>query len=161
MFRNNKGAKIESFLWGKLTDAAIGFLTDQFKEGVQVPVPSYDRIQADLANGTNTRYGLRAGQAFGDKDQIITTIREIILRSDILVEPLNKVEFFETYPLDTPENILAAMEFIYISMSAEVVNTIFFECLYDTLTKKPEFFEVIKTSYISVRNKQPLPVPGA
>jgi len=160
MFRQNQPQHVPTELWTKLIEAVVGNDLDELDLGNYIPIPTLDRVLYDITYGTVTRFGLGDGQAFGDKDELINVIQSILTNQDFDPYPINKETYLNTYTFDTPENIKVAMEYIYNNFPSEHVNQIFFACLHDSLSRQPEYSQLLKTSMIALHGIRILETVG-
>lgn len=146
LFRQEQSFVIAEYLWKKLEEAVVGYkLNDP-----SVPVPSMERVLFDEVNGTVTRIGLGEGQTFVDKELALNTIIREIENPNYDLFPVDKSFFLDNFSFDTPENILAAMDYIYNTFAHLDTNRIFFACLHDALSLRKEYNDVFKTSTIAL-----------
>lgn len=155
LFREKQLEKIDRYLWNRLTEALIGHkLNDDNSINYDQAIPSLDRILFDRIKSTDTRYGLGEGQVFTDKTMTLNTIIEVLKDPNQEFEFIRIEEFLENHPLDTIEDISAAMNEIYLSFSISEVNMIFFAALHDAMSLKKEYEEIFKTSWVALQITQ-------
>lgn len=150
LFRKDSVNKVPRVLWNKLTEAVMGCKIEAFLNSEIVPVPAFDRVLFDELNNTKTRFGLRDGQAFGDKMQLIETIEAVILDPKTDTTPVDRYSFLNVNSFDSQNAAYSTMNYIYDTFPTSTVNAIFFECLADALTTQPIMPDIMKTSYVSL-----------
>jgi len=151
LFRQHSTARITETLWNKLKDTIVGFkVTDSNIADTNTPVPSYDRVLFDQTNNTATRYGIREGQAFGDKEQLLNTIKQFIMKHDVDTYPVDKFTLITTTDFEDNDSLIEFMDTIYNDFPIKTVNALFFECLMDAVSVQPHLTDLMKTSFISI-----------
>ena len=146
IFRKNQPNTISRTLWNKLTESVVGYKLNNSS----VVVPATNRVLYDQTFGTMTRIGFGDGQTFVDKEMALTTIVNEIENPNFDLYPIDKSSFLSTFNCDTPENVLATMNYIYNTFPSSDTNRIFFACLHDALSLKSEYGDLMKTSAISL-----------
>ncbi len=155
MIRKLQTGNIPRNLWDKATESLSGqSLVDSSV------IPSLDRVRYDDLYGTNTRYGLAAGQTFVDRTLARATLLAYLRDPTRNFAPIDINNFLTSADLTTPVGIQAAMDEIYNTFSSEHVNGIWFELLNDALTTNVKFKELMKTSWVAIHCTQPLNVNG-
>lgn len=156
LFRREQMNTIPRELWDRLTESLAGYkLSDS-----SVRVPSLDRELYDATHGTSTRYGLGKDQTFVDRTLGLNTIRSYLQNPLNDFSPTDIDAFLTTYTFDTPANVIAAMDVIYTSFSAQHVNALWFETLSDALSTQAKYKELMKTSWIALHGIRVLEVGG-
>lgn len=151
LIRREQNDRIDYRLWTALTEAVVGY-----KNNSQIPVPSFETIQYDAINNTDTQYGLAENQAFVNKAYALDTIKHYITKEiDPNKNSIDVSSFVTRYPLDSPANIKAAMDEIYSTFPARDINNIWFNTLLDALSTKSKYTGIMKTSWISIKGTQP------
>lgn len=146
LFRKNQTENISKGLWDKMVESLSGFkLSD-----TTVRVPSLDMELYDAANNTSTRFGLDDGQTFVDKTIGLKSLIGYLTDPNNDFSPIDIRDFLIRHPLDTPEDIRAALDEIFTRFSSEHVNAIWFEMLNDALVNKKEYKDILKTSWLSL-----------
>ena len=152
MIRQNQLNHVPRFLWDKIVESIVGYkLNDS-----SIRVPALDRVLYDQEYGTTTRFGLAEGQSFTNGASALNIIIQDLTSADNTFYPISADTFLTYYSFDTQENIKEAMDAIYILMSSEHVNRMFFEVLYDALSHKRRYPGIMKTSWISLYGIKPL-----
>ena len=160
LFRKEQAFNISIDLWNKLVESLAGESLTENSTGSLYPVPSLDRVLYDQLNDTDTRYGLGVDQTFVDRDLGLATVLYYLNDITIDFSPVNIQEFLSTYTFDTPDNIKTAMSVIYNTFGYTHVNRIWFNVLYDALSTRTKYKELIKTSWIAIHGIQVLGVNG-
>lgn len=156
MFRREQTTEIDRELWDRLTESIVGYkLTDN-----TIRVPSLERELYDAANGTDTRYGLGIDQAFCNGQFALETILSYLQDPNNDFGTIDIDMFFATHSFDTPQNIEIAMNTIYLTFSAQHINNMWFETLYDALTTRAKYKELMKTSWLALHGIRVLEVAG-
>lgn len=156
LFRQHQLSNIDKKLWDLMTNSMVGY--DINNPSVRVPsltLETYDDI-----NGTSIRYGMGKDQALVDKQLGINTVLNYINDHNRDFYPIDIDSFRAQYPLNTPENVAAAMSIIYDSFGSTMVNEIWFELLMDALTTSPQLSDIFKTSWIALHGIRILDVGG-
>ena len=100
----------------------------------------------DVTNNTNSRYGINDDQVFGDSDNILKSLIDLIYSNDFDIP--NKDSFLKKY--DLRNNLLKMMDEIYKTFDAKYINKIFFTILKDMMANNNEIDGLFKTSIISL-----------
>lgn len=160
LIRPNQLTKIPESLWNRIVDAVSG--TDVGGN----PLPSQNRIDYDLRNGTNTRYGFEQGQIFADTELVKATITHTILNTKVklrigsstTIDYISALNFNDSDSwFATPEQARATMNLIWATARGKQINEIFFAVLEDALANNYEFSDIFKTSYITVSSSTVTP----
>lgn len=164
LFREQQLEKIDRYLWDKVTEALIGFkLNLDGTAATDVAIPSLNRILFDRIYQSDTQYGLGDEQVFTNKDLSRETILAVLSDPNREFEYVNIEEFLARHNFLTPEDIISAMNEIYLNFSVSEVNAIFFAVLHDAMSLKMEHSEIFKTSWVGLQisqNVKPsIPVP--
>ena len=150
LIREKQPFNIDRALWDKITEAMIARkLTD-----ATVRVPSLERELYDLSFGTQTRFGLRDGQAFVRGDLALATVLDDLQDPNNDFTPVDINVFFANNDFSTEAGIISAMETIYNTFPFEAVNRIFFKVLLDAFTSKAQYPDIFKTSWVSLTGTQ-------
>lgn len=155
IFRQKQLNSIPENLWIKLTESLTGLLTDTTN-----PVPALNRVLYDTKYGTKTQYGLDIGQTFVDKTLGKNTVLGYLQEPNRDFSPISINDFFARNNFNTAASTLAAMNEIYDSFGSEHVNGIWFEVLQDALSNRPNFKDLMKTSWIALHTVRILEVNG-
>lgn len=156
LFRQDQSGTIDRGLWDSLTESMIGYkLSDHTKL-----VPNPTRTLYDARNNTDTRFGLGDDQAFVDKTLAISTILAYLQDPSKDFTPTDINVFFSRYNFDTPANIEAAMDAIYVSFTSTHVNAMWFQTLNDAFSTKSQYAEIMKTSWVALHGIRVLEVGG-
>lgn len=158
LFRKEQTSSIERLLWNKLTEALVGYKTDNL--GNKTRVPSLERELYDATHNTSTRIGLNEGQSFVDKEMGLNTVVKYLKDPTHNFSPANIDDFFANYSFDTPENIAVAMNVIYDTFGSVHVNRIWFEALHDSMSLNRKYRDLMKTSWIALHGVRVLEVGG-
>lgn len=120
-----------------------------------VTLPTLERVLYDDRNNADTRFGLGPEQIFVDPELATATIIAILNDPDREFEGVTIDDFINNvFNFDTPEDIEATMNAIYDQFAAEDVNFIFFQILLDAFSRKREFEEIFKTSFVALQINQ-------
>lgn len=155
LFREHQLEKIDRYLWNKVTEALVGFKLN--KNGTAMTdeaVPSLNRILFDRIYQTDTQYGLGDEQVFTNKNLSLETILAVLTDPNREFEYINIEEFLNRHDFLTPEDIISAMNEIYLNFSVSEVNTIFFAVLHDAMSLKMTHSEIFKTSWVALQISQ-------
>ncbi|QDJ96482.1 hypothetical protein Xoosp13_296 [Xanthomonas phage Xoo-sp13] len=153
LFREQQLEKVDRYLWNKITEALIGFRlsTDYNSANTNKPIPSLNRILFDRLYQADTQYGLGDQQVFTNKDLSRDTIISVLSNPNTQFEYVNIEEFLSRHNFATPEDIIQAMNEIYVNFSVSEVNKIFFAVLHDAMSLKMEHAEIFKTSWVGLQ----------
>lgn len=154
LFREKQLEKIDRRLWDRITEALIGFKLDGESFNSAKPIPSLNRILFDRLYQTDTQYGLGDTQVFTNKDLSRETILAVLADPNREFEYVNIEEFLTKHNFLTPEDIISAMNEIYMDFSVDAVNMIFFAVLHDAMSLKMEHSEILKTSWVALQISQ-------
>ena len=156
MFRQHQPYHVNRQLWDKITEAMVGYkLNDN-----NIRVPSYERELYDNKYGTDTRYGLRDGQAFTDGQMAIQTVLYDLQNPENNFQPVDINVFFERHNFDTNEAIIDSMNTIYNTFAFEHVNRIMFSVIHDAFSLKHQYPDLFKTSMVSLHGIRPFQIAG-
>ena len=155
MIREAQPYHIPRALWDKITESLIQETLDG-----STRVPTLDRELYDETHKTDTRFGLRTGQAFVDKSLALNTIQQDLQNPGNNFYPIDISTFFASHNFDTVEDIKDSMETIYQTFSFDHVNRIFFSVLYDAMTTKNKYPDLFKTSMVALHGIRILEVGG-
>jgi hypothetical protein len=163
LFRQNQDSAVDRILWDKMVSAIIGYHVSDTTIDYTTPVPALDRAAYDKLNGTNTRYGMEAGQAFCDGAQAKVTIMAELNDPDTDFTPNDVDLFLATHSMDTDKDVVAFLNDLYLTFAPARVNQIFFAVMMDALSIVGANYStgLIKTSGIAVSSSMPLNVNGA
>lgn len=156
LFRKEQTSSIPTELWNRLTEAMMGCTIDDNT----VRVPSLERELYDASYNTDTRFGLGVDQAFVDKTMAIATITSYLKNPSNDFYPVDIDDFWSRNSFDTAASTYAAMTEIYNSFTSTHVNAMWFETLYDALTTRAKYKELMKTSWIALHGIRVLEVGG-
>lgn len=156
LFRQFQLSNVDRGLWNLMVESLIEHRLDNPTERV----PSLELELYDEANGTGIRYGMQPGQTLVNKTLGLGTVKAFINDPNRDYFPIDIESFRLEYPLDTANNIEAAMTVIYDSFGAEMVNELWFELLMDALTTSPNLSDIIKTSWLALHGIRILDVAG-
>lgn len=164
LFREKQLEKIDRYLWNKLTEALIGHrLIDDRNIDYNYPVPSLDRVLFDRLQSSDTQYGLGKDQVLTNGAMTLQTILSVLTNPDQEFEYVVIEEFLARHKFTTIEDIVMAMDEIYLNFTTSEVNMIFFAALHDAMSLKLEHKEIFKTSWVALQISQnvntPEPVP--
>lgn len=164
LFREKQLEKIDRYLWNKITEALIGFkLNTTGTAPTFEAIPSLNRILFDRLYQADTEYGMGEEQVFTNKDLSRETILAVLTNPNQEFEFINIEDFLSRHNFLTPEDIIAAMNEIYLNFSVSEVNMIFFAVLHDAMSLKMEHSEIFKTSWVALqisKNVVPsIPIP--
>lgn len=155
LFREEQLEKIDRYLWNKVIEALIGFkLNITATAATAEAIPSLNRILFDRIYQADTQYGLGDEQVFTNKDLSRETILAVLSDPNREFEYVNIEEFLARHDFLTPEDIIAAMNEIYLNFSVAEVNSIFFAVLHDAMSLKMEHSEIFKTSWVALQISQ-------
>lgn len=155
LFREQQLEKVDRYLWNKVTEALIGFkLNLDATAATAEAIPSLNRILFDRIYQADTQYGMGEEQVFTNKDLSRQTILQVLTDPNREFEYVNIEEFLARHDFLTPEDIIAAMNEIYLNFSVSEVNTIFFAVLHDAMSLKMEHSEIFKTSWVALQISQ-------
>lgn len=155
LFREQQLEKVDRYLWNKVTEALIGFkLNLDATAATDEAIPSLNRILFDRIYQADTQYGMGDEQVFTNKDLSRQTILAVLTDPNREFEYVNIEEFLARHDFLTPEDIIAAMNEIYLNFSVSEVNTIFFAVLHDAMSLKMEHSEIFKTSWVALQISQ-------
>jgi hypothetical protein len=152
MIRPQQMELIPRVLWDKITETMLGHTILD----ANILIPSTTRVLFDNINSTTTRYGFGNDQAVGDKDIINKSIVARIEDSNFDIHPINKETLLEAHTFDTPNNIIEAMNYMYITLDSAVVNALFFGALQDALTFTHQLDGIFKTSMLAIHSTRRL-----
>ena len=152
LFREKQTGNVPRVLWDKMVEALVGYNTTELMQDILIPVPSPDRVLYDEMYNETTRFGLKDGQAFTDKQAAKTTIMSLLVDPAFDTYPVDKDWFLANYDFSTPTRTLDMMNYIYGHFSSHQVNQIFFEVFYDALAEKHNYADIFKTSLIALQN---------
>ena len=152
MFRRHQIGAIPQQLWIRMTEALMGTLyNDQ-----TIHVPSFEREQYDLINGTETKYGLDKDQIFVNPVYARATILDYLQNPSNDFKPVDINHFFEVYPAQLssfwadPQQVKNMLDFVYTTFDSVHVNSIWFEVLNDALVTKSKYKDLMKTSWLAL-----------
>ena len=155
LFREKQLEKVDRYLWNKVTEALVGFRLNSTATAVTTEaVPSLNRVLFDRLYQADTQYGLGDEQVFTNKDLSLQTILSVLSNPNQEFEYINIEEFLSRHDFATPEDIIAAMNEIYLNFSVSEVNTIFFAVLHDAMSLKMQHSEIFKTSWVALQITQ-------
>lgn len=162
LFRQNQDSAVDRILWDKMVSAIIGYQVSDTAIDYTTPIPALDRVAYDKLNGTNTRYGMDAGQAFCDGAQAKVTIMAELNNPDTDFTPNDVDLFLATHDMDTDANTVTFLNDLYGTFEPARVNQIFFAVMMDALSIHGANYAtgLIKTSGIAVSSSMPLNVNG-
>ena len=156
LIRREMPYHIPRALWDKVTESIVQYkLNDPTTR-----VPSYQRELYDEENGTDTRYGLRDGQAFTDGTLALATIIADLNNPDNDFKPVDINVFFQQHSFDTAEDIVDSMNTIYNTFPFVHVNRMFFDVLLDAFSVKRKYEDIFKTSMVALHGIRPFQVGG-
>jgi len=156
IFRKEQDAKIDRWMWDRVTESMIGYKLDD----VSVRVPSFEYELYDEKFGTDTQYGLNTNQAFVNGVLAVSTTIAYLIDPDVSFAPIDINIFFNSYSFDTPENIILSMDAIYDTFTVSNVNRIYFSILHDAFTTKAKYPGIFKTSMVSLHGIRPFQSSG-
>lgn len=157
LFREQQFAKIDRYLWEKLIESIIGFkMTSETSYDANIKKPSYNRVVYDTIYNSDTRIGLGDEQVFVDADMAMQTIQNIVNSNVIYEVTDSEREVLLSIDFSTPESSIKYLNDVYYSLPSIIVNKIFFAILYDALSKKIEYSDIMKTSWVAVQISQNL-----
>lgn len=156
LFRRQQLDPVPRGLWDRLVESLVGYKLND----ATVRVPALERELYDAANGTDTQYGLGVDQTFVNGKLGLATVVAYLQDPANDFAPVDIDTFFATYSFDTPANIIAAMDAIYVSFAPAHVNAIWFETLHDSLSMRSKYDELMKTSWIALHGIRVLEVGG-
>lgn len=136
LYSETTGSRISSELWQHLIDSAKG-----------VDVPSSSLVAYDMANGTNTRYGMGTGQTMLDSEDITQIALDVILNSGDIT----------TYTRDQIVDMLTtdvgnALTDFYDTLPIYVINTLFLTVVKSMLSLNNSD-SILKTSMLSIESE--------
>jgi hypothetical protein len=156
MIRKEQPNSLPRELWDKVTESMVGYkLTDPL-----VRVPSLERELYDDTFSTDTRFGLGPEQAFVDADLAKATIIAYLQDPAISFSPIDIDDFFNRNTFETDDGIVAAMNELYTAFNVLHVNRMWFAVLYDALSTRAKYKELLKTSWIALHGIRVLEVGG-
>lgn len=144
LFREFQPNRIDRYLWDRIEEASVGFRVVNGNINLLTAVPSRDRIVYDTLYGTNTRYGLDSMSVLCDWEDVLEAL-VILGNTDQDVRQL-----IETSNLTLPDRRIEILEFIYNNKSAQVINSLFFNILYNYMAKKNDVNNMMKTSWVAI-----------
>lgn len=156
LIREEQPFLIPRSLWDKVTESIVGFKLNN----IQVRVPSLERELYDTTFDTETKYGLRDGQAFTSGPTALQTVLSDLQNPDNEFPSVDINSFFVLNSFDTPDNVITSMNVIYNSFTFIDVNRIFFAVLHDAFSFKKEYPDIFKTSMVSIHGIRPFQVSG-
>lgn len=162
LFREKQLEKIDRYLWNKVTEALIGYkLSNNTTINFNQAIPSLDRVLFDRLQSADTQYGLGVEQVFTNKDLSRDTILSVLTNPNQEFEYIVIEEFLGRHDFLTVEDIVSAMDEIYMNFSTNEVNMIFFAVLHDAMSLKQEHKEIFKTSWVALQISQIVAEPIA
>lgn len=145
LFREYQPYHIDRYLWDKVIESVLETTLNGSNR-----VPLLDKELYDITYGTDTRYGIKPGQIFADKELIIDAIYTDLYNPDYEFFPVDIDSFIQSNNFDTPENSLKFLEDIFNKFASEHVNRIFFSILHIAFSKKLKYDDIQKSSMISL-----------
>ena len=156
LIRQEQPFLVPRALWDKVTESMVGFLlTDPTTR-----VPTLERELYDTSFSTETRFGLRSGQAFTDGPTALQTILADLNNPDNAFPAVDINAFFAQNDFTTTDGIIAAMNSIYTLFTFTDVNRIYFATLHDAFSFKKEYPDIFKTSMVAIHGIRPFQVAG-
>ncbi len=160
LFREKQFTKIDRLLWNKVISAMIGYpmITD-YIANTNIPIPAMNRVVYDRLFNSDTRYGLDIDQVLLEKEEIKAIISNelsefYVNTIDSFKEIINELTF--DFTLDT----IDSMNTIYSLLPTEFINKLFFAVLFVAMTKKKEYPNLFKTSWVAFQITQDIkPIP--
>lgn len=159
MFREKQLAKIDIRLWEKIITAMIAHPIKDTVVNEDVTLPTLNRILYDELYDNDSKYGLGPEQVITNGELAISTIGSILNDATHEFTGIDIDEFRAAHTLNTNTDIINLMYEIYNSFYAEDVNYIFFQILYDAVSLKAEFKDLLKTSWVALQISQNVVIP--
>lgn len=156
LIRQEQPFLIPRGLWDKVTESMVGYLLTD----ASVRVPSLERELYDSTYETDTRFGLREGQAFTDGATALQTILGDLQDPENEFPSVDINTFFAIHNFDTAEGIVDAMDAIYETFTFTDVNRIYFAIVHDAFSFKQEYPDIFKTSMVAIHGIRPFQVAG-
>lgn len=160
VFREKQFAKIDRYLWQKLIESIIGFkMTSETTYDSNMKRPSYNRVVYDTIYNSDTRFGLGDEQVLVPSDMAKQTIQNIVNSSMRYEVTDSERNILLSLDFSTPESTIEYLNQIYYVLPSNIVNKIFFQVLYDALSNKIEYSDIMKTSWVALQITQTLSAP--
>ena len=156
IFRKEQSAKIDRWMWDKITESIVGYKLDD----PATRVPAFEYQLYDEKYGTQTQYGLKTNQAFVNGNLALSSILTYLVDPTVDFESIDINVFFSNYNFDTPEDIIASMNRIYDTFPVVNVNRMYFSVLNDAFTTKSKYPGIFKTSMVSLHGIRPFQNSG-
>lgn len=160
LFREKQFTKIDRILWNKLISAMIGYsMINDTQADTNTPVPAMNRVVYDRLFNSDTRFGLGPNQVFLEKDEIRAIISNEL--SDFYVNTIDSYkEIIDRLTFDFTLDTIDSMNKIYSLLPTELTNKLFFAVLYVAMSKKKEYPDLFKTSWVALQIIQDIkPIP--
>lgn len=158
LIREKQIYKIDSFLWDRLIEAAIGHRVVGSVPNYDVQLPSLNRIVFDNIYGTDTRFGLGDEQLFSDPTTTRNTIVGLLSDPKQTFTRVDISEFLAKYNFAYKNDMVNALAEIYNTFTIDEINKIFFAVLHDSMSFKKQSSDIFKTSWVALQIAQSVPV---
>jgi YVTN family beta-propeller protein len=160
LIREKQIYKIDTFLWDRLVEAAIGCRVVNGAADYATTLPSLNRIVFDNIYGADTRFGLGEEQVFSDRETTVATILGMLSDPTQVFTRVDISEFIAKYDFSYQSDIVDALAEIYNTFTVEEVNKIFFMVLHDAMAFKRKSSDIFKTSWVALQIAQGVHTTG-
>lgn len=151
LFREKQFNKIDRVLWNKVIESLIGYaMKDDFTAISNRPIPSMDRVVYDRIFKSDTRFGLGADQILIESDEGMNILKEELMNFYVNTTDSYR-SIIDTLLFDSTSEIITSMNMIYALLPTEIINKIFFALLLVAMSKKKEYPDLFKTSWVAIQ----------
>ena len=151
LFREKQFNKIDRVLWNKIIESLIGYsMRDDFTAISNRPIPSMDRIVYDRIFKSDTRFGLGNDQILLESEEALNILREELMNFYVNTTDSYR-SIIDTLLFDSTTEIITSMNMIYALLPTEIINKIFFALLLVAMSKKKEYPDLFKTSWVAIQ----------